>query len=194
MKYVALNDGEVAVSRRMPQLDVLLVYEDFSAGLRARQALDRILRQLELEADFNVNLWRFDLLREPALLERAANEAAKAWLVFLSAHSQGELPGTVNLWFKQWLERRGGEPCALAVLLDTLAVDPAEASQRLQALRASALAAGVDVFVQAADAFQTERESIARDLHRRGETRTALPEEILHRVEPHPYPDWGINE
>jgi hypothetical protein len=102
------NEGAAAVGEAMGRLDVVLVYEDFSTGLRARQAFEQVVRQLEMEADFNVDLWEFDLLREPALRERAAKEAAKANILFLSAHGQGELPGTVNLWLKQWLEHRGG--------------------------------------------------------------------------------------
>lgn len=188
------NESKAAAGEAIGGVDVLLVYEDFSTGLRARQVFEQVARQLELEADFNVDLWKFDLLREPALLEWAANEAVKADLVFLSAHGQGELPGTVNMWLRRWLERRGGEPCALVVLIDTLAGDTGAANQMLEALRATALAAGVDVFLHAAEALPTERQPVLDEIHPYPETRTASPDELFHGVELHPNRDWGINE
>jgi len=79
---------------------VLLVYEDFSTGLRARQTFEEVASQLELDADFEVNLWRFDLLRESALRERAAIEAAKAdmcsCLRTVRANCQGRLTGGLS--------------------------------------------------------------------------------------------------
>lgn len=188
------NEGEAAGGEARGRLDVLLVYEDFGTGLRARRAFEQVARQLELEADFNVDLWKLDLLHEPALLELVANEAAKAHIVFLSAHGQGELPGTANLWLQQWLERRGGEPCALVVLLDRPAGDTAAANQTLEALRATALAAGVEVFLPAAEALHTERQSALDENHPHPETRAGRPGEIVRRLELHPYRDWGINE
>ena len=175
------NQGETTASGAMERLDVLLVYEDFSTGLQARKAFEQVARQLELEGDFNVDLWRLDLLREPALLERAANKAAKSDIVFLSAHGRGELPETINLWLTQWLERRGGKPCALVMLLDTLVGGSAAANLTLVGLRATALAAGVDVFLHAAEELPTERQSALDEIHRHTETRTALPHGILQR-------------
>ena len=114
----AENRGETPAREEKPGLDVMLMNEDFSTGLRARGLLDEVVNSLILEVDFQANLWRFDLLDEPALLELAANEAAKADIVFVSAHVQHDLPASIYLWFKQWLVRKGCEPCALAVVLD----------------------------------------------------------------------------
>jgi hypothetical protein len=82
----------------------------------------------------------------------------------------------------------------LVVLLDTLAADTAVVSQALVWLRAMALAAGMDLFLHAAEVLQTERQSACDEIHRHPETFTAPPEEFLHRAEPHSYRDWGINE
>jgi len=147
--------GEAVTGEATGRLDVLLVYEDFSTGLRARQAFDKVACQLKPDTDFKVDLWKFDLLREPALLEWAATEAAKADIVFLSAHGQDQLPKAAHSWLEQWFERRGGEPCALVVLLDKAPGDAAGAGQTWEALRAAALAAGVDVFHHSAEALQS---------------------------------------
>ena len=152
------SEGKTTAGAARDRLNVLLVYEDLSTGLRARWVFEQTAGQLEVEADFNVDLWKFDLLREPALLQRAATEAAKADIVFLSAHGHGELPSAVDLWLKEWLERRGEEPCALAVLLDEAAGDTAATNQTLQALHAAAMARGVQVFLHADEAPQTRRQ------------------------------------
>ena len=95
-----------------------MVYEDVATGLRAKEALDQTMLRLTVDTDVHVNAWRFDLLCEPALHQQAVNEAAAAEIVFVSAHGREELPAAVRLWFHDWLARRGGEPCALAVSLD----------------------------------------------------------------------------
>ena len=66
------NRGGAPAREARPGLDVLLMYEDLSTGLRARRLLDEVVTSLNLEVDFQANLWRFDLLGEPGLLELAA--------------------------------------------------------------------------------------------------------------------------
>jgi len=171
-----------------------LMYEDLSTGLRARRLLDGVVTSLNLEVDFQANLWRFDLLGEPALLELAADEAAKADIVFVSAHGQHDLPAAIHLWFKQWLARKGSEPCALAVVLDPSTNDAPARNRMLEALGAVGGPAGVEVFVHAGVAPESHWESAVQDIHWRAETRTAVLEEMLHRAELSSYREWGINE
>ncbi|HWV99007.1 MAG TPA: hypothetical protein VNZ64_04865 [Candidatus Acidoferrum sp.] len=189
-------NGEAVNDEAAGELDVLLVYEDFSTGLRARRAFEKVACQLKLDADFKLGLWKFDLLREQALLERVATEAAQADIVLLSAHGPDELPEAAHTWFELWFERRGGEPCALVVLLDTLAGDTAKAHQAWEPLRAAALAAGLDVFLHPAEELQTERQSALDETRPHPESRAALMDlgESLQRAEPPPYRHWGINE
>jgi hypothetical protein len=188
------NRGEAPAREARPGLDVLLMYEDLSTGLRARRLLDGVVTSLNLEVDFQANLWRFDLLGEPALLELAADEAAKADIVFVSAHGQHDLPAAIHLWFKQWLARKGSEPCALAVVLDPSTNDAPARNRMLEALGAVGGPAGVEVFVHAGVAPESHWESAVQDIHWRAETRTAVLEEMLHRAELSSYREWGINE
>jgi hypothetical protein len=188
------NEDEAAVGQTRGRLDVLLVYEDFRTGLRVRHAFEQVKRHFEQEAAFNVVLWKIDLFSMPALLEQAANEAAKSDLVFLSAHSQDELPRTVHLWLEKWFERRGGGPCALVVSLDTTAGALDSAKKTLEALRATALAAGVDLFLHAGEAFPTEQPVVPDKIRRNPETLGALPPELHLWTQPNPYGNWGINE
>ena len=122
MRIVA--DIRDRVSERLLRLDVLVVYEDFGTGLRARRALDQTAQQLTVEADLQVNMWSFGLLRAPALYEQAANEAAEADIVFVSAHGPDELPASLKLWVQRWLARKGGGPCAMDRSLVTVFTGP----------------------------------------------------------------------
>ncbi len=186
--------GQTAADDGPPQLNVLVVYEDLGTGLRARHTFDQAVGQLGLQADFHVNLWRFDLLREPALLERAADQAAQADIVFLSAHGPGGLPAAVTSWLKYWLARKGSGPRALAVSLDIGARDTAATKLMVETLRAATLPAGVDEFLHFGEAPLKEWDLTIEGIQRRAEAPTTLLDEVPYRFEPKPYRHWGLNE
>ena len=179
--------GREAVRDGVLRLDALVVYEDFATGLRARRALDQTVRPLESHAEVQVHLWRFDLLGEPGLRQRAAQQAAEADIVFLSMHGQSALPKPVNLWFEEYLAQRGGEPHALAVSLD------GRATQMAEALGAAARLAGVDVFVHLEEPRE-EMESSIESIRHRADTRTRILDRFLSQAEAYPFREWGINE
>jgi hypothetical protein len=64
---LTVADARNEVSEGPLKLDVMVVYEDFGTGLRARRALHQTAQQLAVEADLHVNLWNFGLLGEPLL-------------------------------------------------------------------------------------------------------------------------------
>lgn len=174
-------------------MEVLLVYEDLSTGLRAREAFEHVVGQLEMEADFDLKLWRFELLREPALLERAVSDGAEADIVFLAAHD-GELPPVVKLWFNRWLERKDGERWALAVSLDPDADDTLAAGRMLGPLGAALSLASVDVFLHRGHAPPMGSDTGTDGTPQQTRTGTAAQAESLHDSEDYPSRDWGINE
>jgi len=167
-------------------LKVLLLYEDLTTGLQARQLLEGIASRLDLEADLDLRLWRFDLLREPALLERAVSEAAEADVVVLSAHGSGDLPPAVRLWLGQWLARKGDRPLALAVVLDPdMEREPAP-TRLLESLRGLSGTAGVEVFLHRAQGPQPAATS--QGLH-------PLPKSSHSQFEDSwSLREWGIND
>jgi hypothetical protein len=172
-----------AVSEGLLKLDVLVVHEDFGTGLRARRALDQTAQLFAVEADLKVNLWDFGLLREPALYEQAAHEAAEADIVFVSAHGQDELPVSLKLWVQQWLAREGRGPSALVMSLDADAGDSPSVIQMLEALHSAARLAGVDFILHWGES-QPEWESDLEEIQRRAETRTTLLDGVLPQVDP----------
>jgi hypothetical protein len=72
--------GEVQLT-----LDAMLIYEDLSTGLRAKQVLEHAAR---MAPNFNLAIWRFDVLREPRWRKRLWNKASVAVIVVVSAHGQ----------------------------------------------------------------------------------------------------------
>jgi len=192
MKYAdsVVERGDGGGGRSL-SLQVLVVYEDLETGLRARQALEQTVQRLEATVDVRVNLWRFDLFREPAFLQHAAKEEAD--IVFFSTHAQAQLPAAVDSWFREWFARQGDEPRALAVLFDDPGKEMPTATDIMEALGGAARLAGVDVFLYGAET-ETKWESAIEHIQRRAETKTMLWDEDLHRAERPPFPDWGINE
>ncbi|SPE52716.1 hypothetical protein SBV1_1580012 [Verrucomicrobia bacterium] len=188
-----LNDPRVqASSTDTATLYVQLVYEDAQTGLRARYALDRLADALKLEADFHVELLRFNLLSDPALREAALEQAARADILLVSAHGWGGLPATVSLWLKEWLASDPGRPRALVLSLDVDAGNSAAASRLLESFQAVAASAGVEVFPHFSDALGTDRTLTIESLQHRAEAKTSLLDETMRRIEP--YSHWGLNE
>ena len=106
-----------------------------STGLRANQVLDGVVDALKLDLDFLRSLWRMDFLCQPALLEQAVEDAAKADIVFLSVHGRNELPAGAISWLNLWLARKGTEPGALALLVDPSERDSPAAAETLGLLQ-----------------------------------------------------------
>src|ERR1043166_5679342 len=114
MKRLAATNV-VAFNQETPTLRVQMVYEDAETGLRAKRALESLAGHLELDADFNIGLSRFDLLREKAFRELAAREAEGADILLLSAHGNETLPPGVLAWLEEWLIRNAGRQRFVAV-------------------------------------------------------------------------------
>jgi hypothetical protein len=128
------------------KLHVMLVHEDLSAGRRGKEVLDQVALNLKPKASFLVNLWNFEVLRNPALQGQAVQDAAHADIVVLSAHGRAKLPAAVRAWLEVWLDRRGDSPCALVVSLDASIRESNEANPMMKYVNALAWQAGVEVF------------------------------------------------
>ena len=127
-------------------LEVMLVHEDLPAGRRGKEVLDQVALNLEPKADFLVNPWNFEMLRNPALQSQAVQDAAHANIVVLSVHGRAKLPAPVRAWLEVWLDHRGGSPCALVVSLDASVRESSEANPTMKYVHALAWQAGVEVF------------------------------------------------
>ena len=66
-----------------PTFHVVIIYEDSTAGTRAKHLYDRVTKELEDECDFSLELWSFEVLGLPEIGNSSAQAAAKADLVIL---------------------------------------------------------------------------------------------------------------
>lgn len=185
-------EGRESPEAEVLAVDVLLIYEDLSTGLRARRAFEEAVQRIEMPADFKVDLWRFDLLWESALREAALKQAAKAGVLVISAHGRTELPATVQVWLSQWLERKDDQPCALVLSLDQEIEGTPSAKRILDFLQARAREVGVEVFAHFGTAPEPGWDLTVESLRHRADTRTAILDDILRRPQPHSH--WGLNE
>src|SRR5215467_8731998 len=75
-----------------PVLEVLLVYEDLSSGLRGKTAVDRLGHSVREEVDLHLSLLRLDLLESAVCGEAAGRALGKADVLVLAARAQEGLP------------------------------------------------------------------------------------------------------
>jgi len=85
--------------------NVVIAYEDFETGKHAKKTYDFLVEHLGDECRFNNQMWKFDVLAVPKLLEMAAKDAAHADIVIVSAHGNSDLPPEVKAWMDAWITK-----------------------------------------------------------------------------------------
>jgi hypothetical protein len=123
-------------------LDVLLACEDYASGMHALRTFDELFPVNESgQPAGRRSVWKFELLQITSLREAAAEEAAAAELVIISAHAPGQFPKAVKSWLDLWMKKRPGNQGALVLLLDDAGHDshqPLPVEDYLQKLATSA--------------------------------------------------------
>jgi hypothetical protein len=115
----------------IPVFSVVLVFEDFNTGKRAKRAYDFLVGNLTQEWRVISQMWKFEVLSIPELREMAASDAARANLIIVSCRGDRELPVEVKDWIEMWQSDKG-EPVALVALFDR----PPEQAEHAQATQA----------------------------------------------------------
>jgi len=184
--------GEAARGEVQLTLDAMLIYEDLSTGLRAKRVLEHAARLLPTVPNFNLAIWRFDVLRESCWRKKAWNEASAAVIAVVSAHGQQDLPSVAKDWVKQWLKRKSDESRALIVSLDNTSRDGASAARTISWLQEQARARDVAVFPHFGDTPRREGGLAMDGAENTTSAKTALLADIRSWRERHS--DWGINE
>jgi hypothetical protein len=127
--------------------DVIVVHEDVPTGWRARSVFKHLENRLGAETGFKISWWRFDMLQDPGLANSALQKAKQADIVFLSVHSDRNLPTAVRNWLLEWLETRDFKPCALVVSFDSSIYDSLKFNSTLSFLREITAPFEVDLFL-----------------------------------------------
>jgi hypothetical protein len=127
--------------------EVLVLHEDLPTGWRARTVFKNLETWLGTETGFQISWWRFGMLQDAGLADSALQQAKRADIVFLSMHSDRNLPTAVRNWLLQWLETRDFKPCALVVSLDSSTQDSLKCNSTLNFLRDITAPLEVDLFL-----------------------------------------------
>lgn len=147
-------------TRPKPSVAALILYEDRTTGLRAKLIPDNNLDQLGSPAAGAPELLRLDLLRWTGCRRWAARAAAKADLVFLSAHGNHDWPAAVLDWLYLWLHQPRICRQALAILLDRAQRRTVCVQELLDSLNILTYTEGVTVFCNFKEAIPEAINSI----------------------------------
>ena len=116
---LAINPNQTDEMGDRPTFYVVIIYEDSGAGRRAKHFYDRIIKRLEDECDFSLELWSFQALALPGIGNAAARAAAQADFVILSMHGKSELSVETRDWIVSWSGLIANGKLALVALLDS---------------------------------------------------------------------------
>ena len=186
MEANCLQDGpENTGTTTQPILEVLILYEDFATGLRAKCSLDLLLSQCRMETCFRTKIWKVDLLSEPLLREQAAIEAAGSDVILLSVHGRGNVPAAMLDWVSRLLHYKEDRPYAIGLMLDPDVATPAAHNAVRAHLQQVAAAAGVDFFCDFRAAPVPMIESFRERINQRAHDSSFVLDQIL-RTTPRP--------
>jgi hypothetical protein len=166
---------------KKPSLKIVIVYENFIAGIRGREISERLAAQLKSDVDVNSGLWKFDLLDNPTLRDQASAEAINADIVIISVRNC-DLPHGVHEWLEGWLPAKKQHDAALVAVIEPDQESGSEAHQLQEHLRSLAAKASMDFFCNA-DWSKPAQEQGAHDW-----------ESSLAYAGRDTGPRWGIND
>src|SRR5271157_757208 len=101
--------------------NVVIMYEDFGTGKRAKKGLDYVAEQLGNDLEFSHSMWRLDVLQEPKLNAMAAPALAEADLLIISLRGDGQLPAKIRALIDERLAQTTNQDCALVALFESVA-------------------------------------------------------------------------
>jgi hypothetical protein len=109
------------LSRRSPpaRFNVVIMYEDFGTGKRAKKALDYVTEELGNDLEFRHSMWRLDILQEPKLNAMAAPALAEADLLLISLREDRQLPAKILALIDERLAQTANHDCALVALFES---------------------------------------------------------------------------
>lgn len=98
---------------------VTVLHEDLPMALQARALFDCVLPHLGSGARLDLDFWRFEALRDPALRNHSTNAAQDCGIVVFAISNRKILPPEVEEWISEWLRCRSNPSGAFVVLLAT---------------------------------------------------------------------------
>jgi hypothetical protein len=148
------RSGKAPARAESPQhhfapVSIAIIYEDFTAGIAAREFSDKLESELGPEFGVRRDVWSFDILHEPESRLRAAADAAAAEIVIIAARrTESRLPRHIRDWIASWSPLKQGTSSALIGLVETDCEEDGKAANLQWHLSAVAEDANMDFFCQ----------------------------------------------
>jgi hypothetical protein len=175
-----------------PIFNVVIAYEDFDTGKRAKETYDFLVSNLGQECRFANQMWKFDVLGIPKLGEMAAKDAVSADIISISCHATHDLSPEVKAWINSWVQCRSNAIALVGLFGET---DAYNDTQNVRGYLAEvARRAGMEFFAQPNPRPIKQVEGLyepERGAQRDVKTLSALAG-VIQRDQS--FPRWGINE
>jgi hypothetical protein len=160
MQSLMLSQEKLSGDRSPPTpFNVVIMYEDFGTGKRAKRALDHVAEELGNDLEFRHSMWRLDILQDTKRNVLAAPALAEADLLIISLRGERQLPAKIHALIDERLAQTRNHDCALVALFEGVA--SATRSSVYACLANLARQHGLDFFEQAlSDAEDHEEPSL----------------------------------
>ena len=139
------SQGPDRLPEKSVDLQVVLLYEDLRSGFRAKQAFDRLLVELDIDATFRFEPIGFGVLRDVLVGKALAQTAAGADIVVIAAKDVS-LPAHVEAWLVNWLSGRTHPTAAVVVSMDDGVCDDSVTANFLYHIMDLASQPGISLF------------------------------------------------
>jgi hypothetical protein len=143
-----------------PLFNVVIMYEDFATGKRAKQGLDYVAEELGDDLEFRHSMWRLDVLQESSLSVMVAPVLAEADLLIISLRGDSRLPAKIRALIEERLAQTANHECALVALFE--GVTPSTRSSVYACLAKLARLHSLDLFEQAVSGAEDRGEPSLR--------------------------------
>jgi len=135
-----------------PPIKVVIIYEDFSAAVRAMRLLARVCQDHGHRLPTKTQLWSFEVMEYPDERWEALQAACVADMLVVAAHARDPLPRRFCSWLEDWAINRRNPEVALVELLDGSSSNDAESLPAHAVFQSAAHRAGADHFACAVGA------------------------------------------
>jgi len=138
---------------RTPNAQVVIAYDNFSSGVRARRFFDQHFAPGDPAGKYRCQMWDFAGLRPDCVRARAVRDAGESDVVCVAVSSHDSLPEAVKAWAERWAHERGPHFCLLVLLLESAEAGAGGDRELIEFLRNVAAKANVEFLTAPLNAF-----------------------------------------
>jgi hypothetical protein len=160
---------------------VVVVYEDAATRERGVTFCDQLVGRFWAKCEFEVSWWPFAVLDQAPAAKEAAERAAQADLIILSATPDGDFPLHVKGWVETWLNERGDREGMLVGLMAPSEKSPGGEGQKHYYLRNAAHRGAMDYLTHIPQDISRPIPDSLDSYAKRADQVTSLLDDILHQ-------------